>query len=1039
MDKIDQLWPGWEIVRAIGQGSFGAVYEIRRNLYGRIETAALKVISIPQSMQEVQELRSDGYDDESITAHFQSYLEEIIREYTVMLDLKGHTNVVYCDDVRYVQHDDGIGWDVFIKMELLTPLTGQLSKGYDGQQVIRMGIDLCNALILCKNENIIHRDIKPQNIFVSKTGDYKLGDFGVAKISDKTVSGTKIGTYKYMAPEVYLNRPYGTSSDLYSLGLVLYWAMNERRTPFLPLPPQMPKPSEEETARQRRFSGEPVPAPMHGSRDLQEIVLKACAYDPKDRFRDPAQMREALIRLSSGAQPRYDREPAEEGTVGAFGTRTAPVREKQPEDGTVGVFGNQSRPQPEQPVREDGTVGVFGNVPRQPEPAKEDPTAGVQPRQEEKPGKTLSMEELSELMSPYFGGNVKFGTAEQKKPEPVKQTPPVQKPVEPPKVQEEPPKNNKKKIIGIAVAAVAVLAVLLIVIISTTGASQDTGDSLQLTRQTMTNPISVYGNGMAAVRNDGTVVYAGTDEVIAEEVGLWTDIASVYCMTYSTLWTSDTASQFLVGLRSDGTVTYTGANGKFDTSEISGWTDIVDLAVGNEHIVGLKSDGTVVAVGDNLLKQCDVSDWTDIVDVEIGTGIGGTCTLGLKSDGTVVATGRNLYNNLDVEDWTDIVAISADNACSVGLQTNGTLVAATTVDRGPLYSGYYGEYLPKYDKWKNIVAIDVNGKRMVGVTVDGTVLETTDDVLTNGLTGPREIDFHGVDGITGVAAAVTSEDSTLLLTNSGEVRYFGTNELLETAFLEKAHLFTDIALPRSVYDGVNRNEAHGSGTGEAWEGNILANFTENLETVTKDSPAFGNEAIPRGEVIAVFFLDSLRKLDEYGFNGCWDVSRKQDGSVMAGAMQEPDGTYQIYIAADGGINGSLACKGLFQSFTRLEAVSFEQAFHTDYTTDMSNMFYGCNNLILVDCENLVTSDVTTMENMFNCCTDLAEVNVSGFDTSKVKNMSFMFHLCVSLSREVIESAFCYWNVSAVTDYEGFADSSSYTGDYLEFFEAMTAQ
>ena len=214
MDKIKATWPGWEVARVIGQGSFGAVYEIQREMFGKIESAALKVITIPQHNEDIEELRSEGYDDASLTTHFRGYLEDISREYSLMLDIKGHTNVVYCDDVRYVQHDDGIGWDVFIKMELLSPLVSSMGKGYDEQQVIKLGMDMCNALILCKNENIIHRDIKPQNIFVSKTGDYKLGDFGMAKIADKTVSGTKIGTFKYMAPEVYKSQPYGTSSDL---------------------------------------------------------------------------------------------------------------------------------------------------------------------------------------------------------------------------------------------------------------------------------------------------------------------------------------------------------------------------------------------------------------------------------------------------------------------------------------------------------------------------------------------------------------------------------------------------------------------------------------------------------------------------------------------------------------------------------------------------------------------------------------------------------------------------------------------------------
>lgn len=373
MDTIKATWPGWNVVRVIGQGSFGAVYEIQREMFGKIESAALKVITIPQHNEEIQELRSEGYDDASLTTHFRSYLEDIAREYSLMLDIKGHTNVVYCDDVRYVQHDDGIGWDVFIKMELLSPLMNTLSKVYDEQQVIKLGMDLCNALILCKNENIIHRDIKPQNIFVSKTGDYKLGDFGVAKIADKTVSGTKIGTFKYMAPEIYKSQPYGTSSDLYSLGLVLYWAMNERRTPFLPLPPQIPTPSVDEEARQRRFSGEPIPAPVNGSEELKRIVLKACAFSPADRFQDPAQMKEALAMLrNSHAGETWHFSSDEMGSVvGSFGdegktagtfggNRGFGTAEVSNEDKTVGTFGGNRGFVTAEVDNEDKTVGAFG-------------------------------------------------------------------------------------------------------------------------------------------------------------------------------------------------------------------------------------------------------------------------------------------------------------------------------------------------------------------------------------------------------------------------------------------------------------------------------------------------------------------------------------------------------------------------------------------------------------------------------------------------------------------------------------------------------
>ena len=297
VDMQNVSWPGWEIVRVIGHGGFGTVYEIQRDIFGKMEKAALKVISIPQSAEEIEELYSEGYDAATITDHFRDYLEDVIREYSLMLGMKGHTNVVYCDDLRYVQHEDGIGWDIYIKMELLTPLMKALDKTYDERQTIRLGLDLCNALSLCRRENIVHRDIKPQNIFVSRTGDYKLGDFGVAKISEKTASGTKIGTYEYMAPEVYRGQAYGGAADIYSLGLVMYWMMNERRTPFLPQPPQMPSVSAKEEARSRRFAGEALPAPQNGSEALRRIVLKACAFAPKDRYASPEQMRAELEKL----------------------------------------------------------------------------------------------------------------------------------------------------------------------------------------------------------------------------------------------------------------------------------------------------------------------------------------------------------------------------------------------------------------------------------------------------------------------------------------------------------------------------------------------------------------------------------------------------------------------------------------------------------------------------------------------------------------------------------------------------------------------
>lgn len=305
-DNNKVTWPGWETVRLIGRGSFGAVYEIERDVFGRKEKAALKVITIPQNDGDIEELYDSGYDEASVTATFKSHLESIVNEYSLMREMNGSANVVNCDDFRYVPHDDNIGWDIFIKMELLTPLPKFIDRQPSEEQVIKIAKDMSNALILCKKYGIIHRDIKPQNIFVSKNGDYKLGDFGIAKTIEKTSGGTKIGTYKYMAPEIYNNQPYNLTADIYSLGLVLHWMLNEHRSPFMPLPPAPAVASQEDSARARRLGGESLPAPAHGSEELKRIVLKACAYDPKDRYQSAADMLNDLEMLDAPKHRRAE-------------------------------------------------------------------------------------------------------------------------------------------------------------------------------------------------------------------------------------------------------------------------------------------------------------------------------------------------------------------------------------------------------------------------------------------------------------------------------------------------------------------------------------------------------------------------------------------------------------------------------------------------------------------------------------------------------------------------------------------------------------
>lgn len=199
-EEIIDMLGEWKIVKFLGAGQYGKVYEIQRTDFGNTYRAALKIITIPQSAEEVTEMKAAGMNDAETSNYFKTVAEDFVREFTLMEKLKGYTNIVCYEDHQIIPDDDGIGWTILIRMELLTSLTRYISeKQMTKRDVIKMGIDLCKALELCQRVNIIHRDIKPANIFVSEMGEYKLGDFGVARIVENTMSG-RTGTDTYMAP-----------------------------------------------------------------------------------------------------------------------------------------------------------------------------------------------------------------------------------------------------------------------------------------------------------------------------------------------------------------------------------------------------------------------------------------------------------------------------------------------------------------------------------------------------------------------------------------------------------------------------------------------------------------------------------------------------------------------------------------------------------------------------------------------------------------------------------------------------------------------
>ena len=293
------VWPAWELIEKIGEGSFGKVYKAKRTERGRSFYSAIKIISIPASKGELDSVRSEMNNEQSTREYFRNLVEDCIQEIYTMEHFCGNSHVVSFEDFKVVEYLDEIGWDISIRMEYLTSFMDYCTgKELTEKEVIKLGCDLAMALIYCRKLNIIHRDVKPENIFVSRFGDFKLGDFGIAREQAHTMSNmSKKGTYSYMAPEIYKGEKYDSSIDIYSLGIVLYKLMNQNRLPFLSLDKQLITYRDKETALARRMAGEKMPVPVNASAAFSHIILKACAYEPGKRYRKPEDMLRDLEKL----------------------------------------------------------------------------------------------------------------------------------------------------------------------------------------------------------------------------------------------------------------------------------------------------------------------------------------------------------------------------------------------------------------------------------------------------------------------------------------------------------------------------------------------------------------------------------------------------------------------------------------------------------------------------------------------------------------------------------------------------------------------
>ena len=308
---ISRAWPDWTVVQLIGQGTYGTVYHVRHGEMQALD-AAVKIIPIPSDENEIASLRQQGFSDPQIADYFAQMAQDWQREILTMKKYQGMSHFVSMEDCKILNRPEGeIGQWILIRMEKLKSFISYISdKTLSEAEVIHLGRQLCGALAVCHADGVLHRDIKPDNIFVNDRSAsgilYKLGDFGVAaKMKNVSATLSVKGALGYMAPEIIQGKPYDQRVDIYSLGLTLYKLMNGNRLPFLPAHKLFTH-EDHAVALRMRLSGMPLPPAANASPGLNQVLSRACAFDPSQRYASAQDFSRALEGALTGKPPKGD-------------------------------------------------------------------------------------------------------------------------------------------------------------------------------------------------------------------------------------------------------------------------------------------------------------------------------------------------------------------------------------------------------------------------------------------------------------------------------------------------------------------------------------------------------------------------------------------------------------------------------------------------------------------------------------------------------------------------------------------------------------
>jgi serine/threonine protein kinase len=275
----NEPFEGWIIKEILGQGAFGKVYRVEKEKH----SSAVKQIVIPDPMTYTRDIFKFQGNKEALLNFYRPKVDRMKKEILIMQQLSGVHGIVDYKDHKEKIYNEYTAWELLIRMEYLIPLEKYIAEnGMKIIDVLNLGIQLCRALEISCKKKIIHRDIKESNILIDNFGNFKLGDFGVARnLEGITHAQTKVGTFGYMAPEVLSGFQYDFRADMYALGIVLYKFLNDNQMPFMKRGGTI---SDLEDSNNYQKMGKTFPDPLHGGLEIAKSIIKACEFEANKRY-----------------------------------------------------------------------------------------------------------------------------------------------------------------------------------------------------------------------------------------------------------------------------------------------------------------------------------------------------------------------------------------------------------------------------------------------------------------------------------------------------------------------------------------------------------------------------------------------------------------------------------------------------------------------------------------------------------------------------------------------------------------------------------